>query len=135
MYTAGMKFAKTMNTLRKKNPAIFALLTLMLFSFPLFLFFRKSPAIPDLHYPEFFVALVYTANMYSIYSITGNLLNSSLLKTIAVLMVFVALKQFSGFSKKRVLGYIVLSGILTVLLLLILAILVIMIVYMTIPNQ
>ena len=135
MYTAGMKFAKTMNTLRKKNPAIFALLTLMIFSFPLFLFFRKSPAIPDLHYPEFFVALVYTANMYSIYSITGNLLNSSLLKTIAVLMVFVALKQFSGFSKKRVLGYIVLSGILTVLLLLILAILVIMIVYMTIPNQ
>ena len=135
MYTAGMKFAKLMKTLNKKNPAIFALLTLMLFSFPLFLYFRKSPNIPDIHYPEFFVALVYTSNMYSLYSITGNLLNSSLLKLIAFLMIFVALKQFSGFSKKRVLGYIVLSGLLTVIMMALLAMLVISVVYMTIPNQ
>lgn len=134
MYIAGMKFAKLMKTLNKKNPAIFALLTLMLFSFPLFLYFRKAPNIPDIHYPEFFVALVYTSNMYSLYSITGNLLNSGLLKLIAFLMIFVALKQFSGFSKKRVLGYIVLSGILTILILVVLALLVISIVYMTIPK-
>ena len=134
MYIAGMKFAKLMKTLNKKNPAIFALLTLMLFSFPLFLYFRKAPNIPDIHYPEFFVALVYTSNMYSLYSITGNLLNSDLLKLIAFLMIFVALKQFSGFSKKRVLGYIVLSGILTILILVVLALLVISIIYMTIPK-
>ena len=107
----------------------------MLFSFPLFLYFRKSPNIPDIHYPEFFVALVYTSNMYSLYSITGNLLNSSLLKLIAFLMIFVALKQFSGFSKKRVLGYIVLSGLLTVIMMALLVMLVISVVYMTIPNQ
>lgn len=134
MYKAGWKFAKTMNTLRKKNPAIFALLTLMLFSLPLFYFFRKAPAIPDLHYPEFFVALVYTANMYSIYSILGNLLNSGILKLIAVLMVFVALKQFSGYSKRRVLGYIMLSTILTILFLMVASVIVISIVYMTIPK-
>ena len=134
MYIAGMKFAKLMKTLNKKNPAIFALLTLMLFSFPLFLYFRKAPNIPDIHYPEFFVALVYTSNMYSLYSITGNLLNSDLLKLVAFLMIFVALKQFSGFSKKRVLGYIVLSGILTILILVVLALLVISIIYMTIPK-
>jgi hypothetical protein len=75
----------------------------------LYYFFRKSPIIPDLRFSEFFVALVYTSNMYSIYSILGTLFNSGLLKLIALLMIFVTLKQFSGFSKKRVLGYISLS--------------------------
>ena len=134
MYQAGWKFAKTMNMLRKKNPAIFALLTLLLFSMPLFYFFRKAPAIPDLHFPEFFVALVYTANMYSIYSIAGNLLNSGILKMIAVLMIFVALRQFSGYSKRRVLGYIVLSGILSALIMIVLAAVVIAFLYMTISK-
>ena len=134
MYQAGWKFAKTMNMLRTKNPAIFALLTLLLFSMPLFYFFRKAPAIPDLHFPEFFVALVYTANMYSIYSIAGNLLNSGILKMIAVLMIFVALRQFSGYSKRRVLGYIVLSGILSALIMIVLAAVVIAFLYMTISK-
>ena len=134
MYQAGWRFAKTMNTLRKKNPAIFALLTLLLFSLPLFYFFRKAPAIPDLHFPEFFVALVYTANMFSIYSITGNLLNSGLLKLIAVLMVFVALKQFSGYSKRRVLGYMVLSAMLSALIMIVLGTVSIACLYMTIPK-
>lgn len=134
LYKAGLKFGKTMDVLREKNPAIFALLTLMLFSLPLFYFFRGSPAIPDLHYPEFFVSLVYTANMYSIYSILGNLLNSSFLKMIAVLMVFVALKQFAGFSKRRVLWYIVLSGLLTILFLIVASAIVISIVYATTPK-
>ena len=134
MYQAGWKFAKTMNTLRKKNPAIFALLTLLLFSMPLFYFFRKAPAIPDLHFPEFFVALVYTANMYSIYSTAGNLLNSGILKLIAVLMVFVALRQFSGYSKRRVLGYMVLSGILSLVIMIVLTAVVIAFLYMTISK-
>lgn len=110
------KFAKLMDSLRKKNPAIFALLTLILFTVPLYYFWRKTPAIPDLRYSEFVVALVYTANMYSIYSIAGNLLNSSLLKFLAVLMIFVALKQFSGYSKKRVLGHLVLTIMISVVM-------------------
>ena len=109
MYEGGAKTAKWLNMLRKKYPAIFALIMLMLVSIPLYYFFRKSPIIPDLRFSEFFVALVYTSNMYSIFSILGSLFSSGLLKLIAVLMVFVTLKQFSGFSKKRVLGYISLS--------------------------
>ena len=69
MYYAGAKFARIMNNLWKKNPAIFALLTLMMFSLPLYLFLRHSPNIPDMRYSEFAVALVYTSNAYSIYSI------------------------------------------------------------------
>ncbi|MBR5699025.1 MAG: DUF3667 domain-containing protein [Prevotella sp.] len=109
MYYAGAKFAKIMNALRKKNPAIFALLTLMMFSLPLYLFIRRSPNIPDLRYSEFAVALVYTSNTFSIYSIIGNLLSSEIIKLIALLMIFVALKQFLGYSKLRLLGYIILS--------------------------
>ena len=104
-----MNFTKVMDSIRNKNAAIFALLTLLMFTVPLYYFWRKTPTIPDLRYSEFVVALVYTSNMYSIYSIAANLLNSSLLKLLAVLMVFVALKQFSGFSKKRVLGHLILT--------------------------
>lgn len=109
MYYVGVKFAKTMNTLRKKNPAVFSLLSLLMFTIPLYFFMRKSPHIPDLRYSEFVVSLVYISNTYSIYSIAGNLLDSSILKLIAMLMVFVALKQLSGYSKRRLLGYIVLT--------------------------
>ena len=56
--------------------------------------------------------------MYSIYSIAGNLLDSSILKIIAVLMIFVALKQFSGFSKLRVLRYIVLTTLISIFVML-----------------
>lgn len=105
----GLKIAEIMNALRKKYPAIFALLTLVLFSAPLFFFFRSTPTIPDLRYSEFLVALVYTSNMFSIYSIVGNLLNSGIIRILALLMIFVALKQFSGFSKRRVLRYLMLT--------------------------
>ena len=111
---ASLRFVKVMDSLSEKNPAIFSLLSLVLFSVPLFFFLRSSPTIPDLRYSEFIVALVYTSNMYSIYSIAGNLLDSSILKIIAVLMIFVALKQFSGFSKLRVLRYIVLTTLISI---------------------
>ena len=116
MYYAGAKFAKIMIKLREKNPAIFALLTLMMFSLPLYLFIRRSPNIPDLRYSEFAVALVYTSNTFSIYSIIGNLLSSGIIRFIALLMIFVALKQFSGYSKLRLLGYISLSVLIMVLI-------------------
>lgn len=113
MYYRGLKFAQFMVSLQKKNPAIFALFSLLLFSWPLFFFLRRSPAIPDLRFAEFVVALVYTSNTYSIFSIVGNLLGSLLLKILAVIMVFVALKQFSGYSKMRLLGYIMLTVIIS----------------------
>lgn len=131
MYYAGAKFARIMNNLWKKNPAIFALLTLMMFSLPLYLFLRHSPNIPDMRYSEFAVALVYTSNAYSIYSIIGNLLNSSIIKLFAVLIIFIALKQFSGYSKRRLLGYSTLSILIMIALLAALMGLVIYILYVT----
>ena len=111
------------------NPTIFALFTLMLFSLPLYLFIRRSPYIPDMRYSEFTVALVYTSNVYSIYSIIGSLLGSFIIQLIAVLMVFVTLKQFSGISKKRLLGYITLSLLIVTIVLVALFTLTIYILY------
>ncbi len=117
LFKTTMKMVLMMDLLRRKNPAIFSLLSLLLFSVPLFIFFRSTPTIPDLRYPEFFVALVYTSNTYSIYSIVGNLLGSSIIGLIAVLMIFVALKQFSGFSKLRVLRNIIFAFLITIIVL------------------
>lgn len=112
----GLDIAKIMNALRKKYPAVFALLTLVLFSAPLFFFFRSAPNIPDLRYSEFLVALIYTSNMFSIYSIIGNLLDSDIIRVIALLMIFVALKQFSGYSKRRVLRYLILTFLISIVI-------------------
>lgn len=112
----GLDIAKIMNALRKKYPAVFALLTLVLFSAPLFFFLRSAPNIPDLRYSEFLVALIYTSNMFSIYSIIGNLLDSGLIRVIALLMIFIALKQFSGYSKLRVLRYLILTILISIVL-------------------
>jgi hypothetical protein len=126
-----LQHIRIMNNLWKKNPAIFALLTLMMFSLPLYLFLRHSPNIPDMRYSEFAVALVYTSNAYSIYSIIGNLLNSSIIRLFAVLIIFIALKQFSGYSKRRLLGYSTLSILIMIAILAALMGLVIYILYVT----
>lgn len=114
MYYVVVGFTTKMDSLREKNPAIFSLFTLMLFSWPLFFFLHKTPKIPDLRFSEFIVVLVYTSNTYTIFSIVGDLLDSDLLRLIAVIMVFVALHQFSGYKKRRILGYITLTLIISV---------------------
>ncbi|MBR5638148.1 MAG: GNAT family N-acetyltransferase [Muribaculaceae bacterium] len=109
LYKNGFKFAKIMMVLWKKNPAIFAFLTLMLFSWPLYFFLRHSPNNPDLRFSEFIVATVYTSNSFSLFSMIGNILNFDILYLIAVFMIFVTLKQFSGYTKRRILGYMILT--------------------------
>ena len=52
-----------------KYTGVFAILSLLLFSYPLYLMLRKCPAYPGLRFSEFFVAIVYTINMLSIYSL------------------------------------------------------------------
>lgn len=115
-----VKFVLMLDSLNDKNPALFSLLTLILLTVPLFFFFRSSPNIPDLRYSEFIVALTYTSNCYSIYSIAGNLLDCGLLRFLAYLMVFVSLRQLSGFSKSRLFGYIVLTVIISITVLVLL---------------
>ena len=123
---AGISVIKFLNGLRKQNTSLFALFSLLFFAAPLYLFFRHAPNIPDLRFSEFVVALVYTSNMYSLYSIIANVLGFYLLNIVAVLMVFVALKQLSGFSKRRVFLYSVITflmSVVTIILLINIAIL------------
>lgn len=105
------KFLKTMNLLYDRNPAIFSLLMLIFFFLPLYFFFRKSPAIPDLRFSEFIIALVYSSNAYSIFSIVGKILDWKILNILSALTIFIALRQFSGYSKLRLLGYLLLTFI------------------------
>ena len=128
---AMMYTIKVMDKLWEKNPAVFALLMLMLFSLPLYLFLRHSPNVPDLRYSEFVVVLVYTANVYSIYSIIGDLLGSVVIQLFAVFMIIVTLNQFSGYSKKRLLGYITLTQIIVTTVFIALIALIIYLLYLS----
>ena len=115
----GARLLNIMDALKEKYPAVFALIMLVIFTVPLYFFMRTSPTIPDLRYSEFLVALVYTSNTFSIYSIIGSLLHSEIIDIIAVIMVFVALHQFSGFSKRRVFCHILLTVLISALVLII----------------
>jgi hypothetical protein len=107
------KFVKSLDLLHDKNPTLFSFFILLLCSIPLYIFFRKAPSIPNLRYSEFVVALTYTSNMYSLYSITGTILGISLLELFATVMFIVALSQFSGFSKLRVLMKLIITAIIS----------------------
>lgn len=121
LYKLGYRFAKIMMALWEKNPAIFSLLALILFSWPLYFFLRHSPNIPDLMFSEFIVAIVYTSNSFSIFSMIGNLFNLEIFKILSVFMIFVALSQFSGYKKRRILGYLFLTLIISIFTLTLLA--------------
>jgi len=104
-----VKIAQILNTLNEKNHALFSLVSLIMFFLPLFFFLRKSPTIPDLRFSEFIVALVYTSNAYSIFSIAGDFLHCVLFEFIAFLIMFVTLKEFSGYSIPRLIAYLLLT--------------------------
>ena len=86
-----------------KNIALVYLACLLLFSVPLFLMFRHSPATPDLRFSECFVAMIYITNMLLIYSIIFSLLwpndTADEIFTLLILpLVIIPIKQFSGYS-------------------------------------
>ena len=75
------------------------IVVLLLFSGPLYLFFRKSPAYPDIKYSEFFVTMVYTTNMLDIYSIVLNFFCLNFVaETCIYVLTIIPLKQLSGYS-------------------------------------
>lgn len=82
----------------KNYPAMNILLLLVMMSGILFFFFRRSPNIPDLRYSEFFVTLLYTTNMYTIYSIVLDFFCLGWLSSYAFFLTLIPLKQMSGFS-------------------------------------
>ena len=86
-----------------KNIALVYLACLLLFSVPLFLMFRHSPATPDLRFSECFVAMIYITNMLLIYSIIFSLLwpndtADSIFALLILPQVIIPIKQFSGYS-------------------------------------
>lgn len=87
-----------MERFAQKYPSINILLILMLISGNLYFFFRHSPNIPDLRYPELFISLVYIANMYTIYSIVFSFFGLTKLTSYAIFLTIIPLKQMSGYS-------------------------------------
>ena len=83
--------------------SIVTMVILLLYSFPLYMFFRKSPAYPGLKYSEFFVTMVYTTNMMTVYSIIVSFLGLSMVVDLAIyVLTLIPLKQLSGYSYWRV---------------------------------
>ena len=108
--------SKTLDTVQKlygwieNHQTVFQLLWLLLFSAPLYLFFRHSPAIPDIRYPEFFVAMVYTNNLLFIASIICGLLCLGIgIEMLCYLLPIIPLKQLSGYSYKRTMVKVILA--------------------------
>lgn len=98
------------------SPALFALSWLMIMSVFLYPFFRYCPNIPDLRYSEFFVAIVYTTNMYTIYSIVFDFFCLNLMSSWSLLLTLVPLKQLSGYSWKRMFFYMIVAFVSVVII-------------------
>ena len=101
------------------------LIWLLVFSAPLYLFFRKSPAYPGLRFSEFFVAMVYTNNMMNIFSVIGGFFwfGEVLTEFGCYLLSIISLKQLTGYSFKRTLAYAIVAFIFLCFIALILLIL------------
>ena len=87
----------------KQHSSVVTLAGLLVFSLPLCLLFRHSPAIPDLRLSECFVAMVYITDMIVIYDIIPSLLCFSVKAEIifnlaAYLLAIIPIKQLSGYS-------------------------------------
>ncbi len=87
----------------QQHGSVLVLAGLLLFSLPLFLLFRHSPAIPDLRLSECFVAMVYITDMILIYDLIPSLLCFSVkaefyYDLLSLLLAIIPIKQLSGFS-------------------------------------
>lgn len=98
MYSVIFSTLEKIERFAQKYPSINVLFLLMFISGNLFLFFRHSPNIPDLRYPELFISLVYIANMYTIYSIVFDFLSLTKLTMLSLLLTIIPLKQMTGYS-------------------------------------
>ncbi len=87
----------------QQHSSVLMLAGLLLFSLPLYLLFRRSPAIPDLRLSECFVAMVYITDMILIYDLIPPLLCFSVKAEIyydllSLLLAIIPIKQLSGYS-------------------------------------
>jgi len=102
MFHSGEIFLKAYQ-MQNKYLSLVNLAFMLLFSVPLYLMFRHSPAIPDLRFSECFVTMVYITNMLTIYDIfftflspneTGEIITASLF----IPLFIIPIKQLSGYS-------------------------------------
>ena len=105
---------------KEDKPAFFWLLLLFVLSLPLYLFFRKSPNIPDLRFSELLIAMVYTWGMHTIYEIvlTFFCVYDDTVSEVALLLFIIPLKQLSGFKWWRTSLYLLLSYLAAIVILL-----------------
>ena len=108
---AGDYFIVKVREFKENNLAFFWLSLLFILSLPLYLFFRKSPDIPDLRYSELLIALVYTWGMQDIYEIVLTFFGvyEGDVSDAAYLLSIIPLKQLSGFKWWRTSLYVILS--------------------------
>ena len=114
----------------KRFPSINTLIVLMILSGFLYLFFRCCPNIPDLRYAEFFMVLLYTANMYTIYSIVFDFFCLSKLSSSAIFLTLIPLKQMSGYGWRRTALKAVAAFVIMITLLILSVVVVMLVVYM-----
>ena len=105
---------------RESNPAFFWVALLFVLSLPLYLFFRKSPNIPDLRFSELLIAMVYTWGMHTIYEIVLTFFGvyNSPIDEASLLLSIIPLKQLSGFKWWRTSLYLLLSYLAAIVILL-----------------
>ena len=107
-----------LRTLAEKNSALFWLLLLALLSAPLYPLFRKSPTIPDLRFSELLITLVYTNDMFAIYTIIFSFFCiPDGIEDVAYLLPAIPLKQLSGFKWWRTILYLLFSYIVVFIIL------------------
>lgn len=96
----GNKTFRLINNFQQNYPNMASLLTVVLMSVFLFPFFRRMKTRTDLRYTEFLVAMIYSANMMTLYEIVIMFfcLPSSLYILVPHGMILLPLKQLSGFS-------------------------------------
>ena len=87
----------------EEHYSIVIIISLLLFSCPLWLLFRRCPALPDIRLSECFVAMVYISNMLLIYSLIPSLFCFSLTAEmiyglLILLLVIIPVKQLTGYS-------------------------------------
>ena len=87
-----------MERFEKRFSSIFMLQMLLFLSGYLFLYFRHCPNIPDMRYAEFFIALLYITNMYTIYKIVFDFFCLENLSMLPVFFTIIPLKQMSGYN-------------------------------------
>jgi len=108
-----------------KHISIILISLLLLFSWPLFLMFRKGPACPGIRFSGFFVAMVYTYNMLAVYSIITNFFcMDSMVGTCCAALTVVPLKQLSGYSLWRTLLNIMMAILIFIVVIVVLSILI-----------